>query len=116
MFKTFRFALAVAAAIACAACTALAPDAGGVVAIQNACAVDAGLRPTVTVLLAFATPQEQATVAGARAVIDPVCANPGGAYQANTIAAVTGASAQIVGLVAELQARKAQPPSKPAST
>ena len=112
MFRSVsKFLVVAALAVCAAACTTVAPDATGVAAIQNACAVDAGLRPTVDVLLAFATPQEKATVVGARAVIDPVCANPSGTFEANTVAAVTGASAQIVGLLTTLQERKAHPPS-----
>lgn len=93
-----------------AACAG-APTAGGVAAIQNACAIDAGLRPTVSALLIFATPQEVAAVGAARAVIDPVCANPNGTYEANTVAAVTAASAQVLGVLAELKSRQGHPPS-----
>lgn len=86
------------------------PTGDQVQAIRNACAFDAGLRPTVTMLLAvpdLATPEEIGAVAAARAVIDPICANPAGAPQENAIAAVSGASATIVGVVTQLQMRKA---------
>lgn len=112
--KHSLLALAIAAAAASlslAGCAASgAPDAPQVQMIQNACAVDAGLRPTVTALLAvpgLATPDEVAAVVAARAVIDPVCANPAGSVQANAIAAVTGASATVLGIVTQMQARKA---------
>lgn len=113
MLKSLRTPLLMLAAIACMALAACAgaPTAGGVAAIQNACAIDAGIRPTVSALLVFATPQEAAAVTAARAVIDPVCANPSGSYEANTVAAVTAASAQVLGVVATLQARKSHPPS-----
>ena len=93
------------------ACTStpMTPDANQVAAIQNACAVDAGLRPTVTLLLAvpgLAKVEEVAVVTAARAIIDPVCANPANSVQANAIAAVTGASAQIIGVVTQLQQRQ----------
>ena len=96
------------------ACTT-APTADQVAQIQTACAVDAGLRPTVTALLAIpglATTQEVAAVTAARAVIDPICANPAGTPQANALAALTTASGQVVAIVTTLQARKAAAPAK----
>ena len=77
--------------------------------------VDAGVRPTVTALLAIpglATAQEVAAVTAARAVIDPICANPAGTPQANALAALTTASGQVVAIVTTLQARKAAAPAK----
>ena len=68
------------------------------------------MRPTVTALLAIpglAKAEEIAAVTAARLAIDPVCANPSGNLQANALAAVTGASGQVVAIVAQLQARKA---------
>ena len=106
----FGFASICVAALLCACATpGAAPNAAQVADIQTACAVDAGLRPTVTGLLAIpglATVDEVAAVTAARAVIDPICANPGGTVQANAIAAVTSASAQVLGIVTQLQARK----------
>jgi len=104
-------ALAAAACITFAGCAApgATPDAAQVQQIQTACAIDAGLRPTVTALLAIpglATFDEVAAVGAARAVIDPICANPAGSVQANTIAAITSASAQLVGIVAQIEGRK----------
>jgi hypothetical protein len=86
-----------------------APSADQVVAIQNACAIDAGIRPTVTALLTvpgLATVQEVAAVTAARAVIDPICANPSGSVQANTLAVLTGATGNVLAIVTQLQARK----------
>ena len=109
-----RFALTALIALAAAsvallpACTT-APTADQVTQIQTACAVDAGVRPTVTALLAIpglATAQEIAGVAAARAVIDPICANPAGTPQDNALAALTTASGQVVAIVTTLQARK----------
>jgi len=110
MKKLFAMAFGLVLSVIAACTSTGAPDSRQVQAIQNACAVDAGVRPVVTVLLAtpgLATPDEVAAVAAARAVIDPVCSNPAGSVQANAIAAVTGASAQIVGIVTQLQARQA---------
>lgn len=113
MFKSIRSSLLMLAASAVMALSACAgaPTATGVQAIQNACALDAGLRPTVTLLIAFATPQEAAAVTAARAVIDPVCANPSGTYEANTVAAVSGAAGQILAVVTELKARQGKSPT-----
>ena len=106
--------IAAAACLMLAACSTpgAAPNAAQVSEIQTACAVDAGLRPTITGLLAIpnlATLDEVAAVTAARAVIDPICANPSGTVQAHAIAAVTSASAQVLGIVTQLQARKDAP-------
>lgn len=108
---TAMIALAAASVAVLPACTT-APTADQVAQIQTACAVDAGVRPTVTALLAIpdlATAQEIAAVAAARAVVDPICANPAGTPQANALAALTAASGQVVAIVTTLQARKAAP-------
>lgn len=97
--------IAVSAILAMSAC-ATVPNDQTVMVIQNSCAVDAGLRPVVTVLLAtpgVAQPEDVAAITAARAVIDPICANPSGPVQANAIAALTGATAQIVAITAKLQ-------------
>lgn len=112
--KRFLLSIALAAASAVVlatlpACTTV-PAANQVQAIQNACAVDAGIRPTVTVLLAvpgLAKPEQIAAVAAARAVIDPICANPIGTPQANAAAALAGATGQILAIVTDLQAKRA---------
>jgi len=109
----FRFALVAILAIPAAACTTVAPDAGGVQAITQACLVDATVRPQLDVLLAvpgLATPAERVTVADARLVIDPVCANPSGTFAANTATAFAGATGQIAALVEQLAARKTKVP------
>lgn len=106
-FATLAFAL-ISACLMLSGC-ATAPGAAEVTQIQTACAVDAGLRPTVTVLLAvpgLANVQDVAAITAARAVIDPICANPGGTPQANAIAILAGASGQLVGIVTQLQARQ----------
>lgn len=111
--KRFLLSIAVAAASAVVLATlpacATAPTDNQIQAIQNACAFDAGIRPTVTVLLAMpglAKPEQIAVVAAARAVIDPICANPGGMPQANAAAALAGATGQVLSVLADLQAKK----------
>lgn len=105
-----KIALACFTAVALCAC-ATTPTANQVAAITNACAIDAGLRPTVTLLMAvpgLATPPESAAIVAARAIIDPICANPSATPQANTLTLLTSASAQVIGIVTTLQARKAK--------
>lgn len=106
--KKTLLALSVAALAGCSAVPAT-PDAQQLSAIQTACAADAALRPTVTVLLAIpglATPEQVVGIAAARAVIDPVCAHPADGVAGNALAAVSGAAGQIVAYVADLQARR----------
>ena len=109
---SFICAFAIAAiVVALTACTTPtgAPDAAAVQQIQTACAVDAGLRPSVTALMVIpglVQPAEDAAIVAARAVIDPICANPSGNIQANAISALVSANAQLVGIVAQIQARK----------
>jgi len=114
-------AVSVASAAMLGGCSTLTgtPTDSQVAIIQNACAVDAGVRPTVTALLAIgglATADETAAVTAARALIDPICANPSGSVQANALAVVTGATGQIVAIVTKLQARKAAAPPAAASS
>jgi len=93
------------------------PTQNEIAAITNACAIDSGIRPIVTELLAvpgLATPAESLAVTTARAVIDPICANPSATPQANALSALTGASAQIIGIVTVLKARQAPSASKTA--
>jgi len=116
LFVAILCAVGLAALPACSTNPAATPNATQVTQIQNACAFDAGLRPTVSALLAIpglARPQEIAAVAAARAVIDPICANPGGSVQANTIAAVTGATAQVLTIATQLQQRSNPAASAP---
>lgn len=78
--------------------------------IQAACATDAAIRPSVTVLLTIpglATPEQIAGIAAARAVIDPICANPAAGLQGNASAALAGAVGQVVAYVAQMQAQRA---------
>jgi len=127
--KTSRFSSLLAAAV-CAAglpavafvsgCSTTPPTDSQVAAIQSACAVDAAVRPTVTALLAIpglAKAEEVTAVVAARAVIDPICVKPSGTVQANAVAAITAASGQVIGIVTQLQARKASaPPATSLST
>ena len=114
-------AVSVASAAMLGGCSTLTstPTDSQVALIQNACAADAAIRPTVTVLLdvtGLATADEAAAVKAARAVIDPICANPSGSVQENALAAVTGASGQIVAIVTKLQTRKATAPPAAAAS
>lgn len=89
---------------------ATAPTVTQVQAIQNACAIDAGIRPIVLELQAIpglVQPAENLAITAARGIIDPICANPAASPQANTLAALTGASAQIVGIVSSVKQRQA---------
>ncbi len=119
MKKFFLFLAAAVLALAFAACTTTgAPNATQVQAIQQACAIDAGVRPSVTVLLSIpglATVQEVAAVAAARAVIDPICANPAGSVQANSLAVLSSATGQVTSILIQLQARKAGAVPAPAA-
>lgn len=102
-------AIALAAGLMMSACATSPPSDDQVAKIQTACAIDAGVRPAVTALLAvpdLATPTEAAAVAAARAVIDPVCANPSAPLQTSAISAVSSASMQLVTMAAQLQARR----------
>lgn len=79
-------------------------------AIQNACAVDKGLRPSVDLLLAIpglAKPEELAAITTARAIIDPICANPAGPFTLDPQAELTRATATVMGLAVQLEQRKA---------
>ena len=108
LFCAFVLAAIVVGLTACAS-PAGAPDAAQAQQIQMACAVDAGLRPTVTALMAIpglVQPAENVAIVAARAVIDPICANPAGNIQANAISVLVNANAQLVGIVAQVQARK----------
>jgi len=98
--KRFIAAVVVLALSACATVPNAAPS------IQNACAVDTGLRPVVSALLAtpgVAQPEDVAIVAAVRAIIDPICANPDGMAQSDAIAAVTNTTFQIIAVSAKLQ-------------
>lgn len=106
--------VALASITACAAFTGT-PGAAQVVAIQDACAIDAGLRPTVQALIFLATPDEQKAVQVAEAGIDTVCANPSGSIEANTLAIFGENTAQIINIVGQLKSRKARAAASAAS-
>ena len=106
-----KYAIAIIATLVVYACAnpGAKPSDIQVQQIENACAVDAGIRPTITAFMAIpglVQPAEDAAIIAARAVIDPICANPAGNVQSNAISALTSASAQVVGIVAQIQARK----------
>lgn len=105
---------ACAIGLALSACTTAgvptSPTDQQVARIQAACATDAAIRPSVTVLLTIpglATPEQAAGIAAARAVIDPICANPEAGLQGNSAAALAGAVGQVVAYVAQMQAQRA---------
>jgi len=103
--KKYLLAL-VSSAILLGACTAT-PPADIVVAIQNACIVDAGLRPVAKALqLALANPIESLALDSARSVIDPICANPAGSINANTMTILATNIGNIESIVVTLEARK----------
>ena len=105
--------LAASALIGCSILSSTAPPTSAQVQeITNACAIDAGVRPAVTALEALATPAEVAGITAARAIIDPICANPSATSQTDAITAFTAAVTQVVGYEATLSARKAATPPK----
>jgi hypothetical protein len=108
-------AIACSALCACAALTAT-PSQAQVTAIQSACIGDAVIRPIVTDLEVLATPAEVAAITAARAVIDPVCANPSAPLAADAATTFSESTAQIATIVASLQARKKAAPAAPAPT
>jgi hypothetical protein len=78
--------------------------------VKLACATDAGLRPTVDVLLALpgvAKPEEVAAVVAARAIIDPICKNPDAPFagSGDPYLLVTQATATVTGILVQLQTR-----------
>lgn len=102
-------AAALSIAVCFAGCTT-PPTQTQVQQITNACAMDKGLRPSVDVLLAIpglAKPEEIAAVAAARAIVDPICANPSAPFPADPTAQITQATATVAGLVVQIEARKA---------
>lgn len=113
--RAFAGCLALVACLAITACASFTgtPGDAQVAEIKNACAIDAGLRPTVKVLLVLATPDEQRAVTAAETVIDTVCANPSGSLQANTLTVFSESTAQIMNVVATLQSRKARAARSP---
>lgn len=95
-------------ALLAAACST-PPTAGQLYAIQTACGSDAALRPTVSILLSIpglATPQEVAGIAAARAIIDPICADPGAPVGTTAAQSLAGAAGQVAAYVVAMQARQ----------
>ncbi len=111
-----RILLIAAAALALTGCVSTPgqdskqPD---VAQIQAACAADALIRPSVSALLdvpGLATLEQKGAVMAARAVIDPICANPAAAKQ-GAITGLTNATAQVLAVyVAMKQSRAASAP------
>ena len=93
-------------AICLGACTT-PPPSDIVAGIQNACFIDASIRPSVNALEPLATIQEVQAISAARAVIDPICANPSGSVQANTLTILATNIGNIQGILISLQTRKA---------
>ncbi|APB98499.1 hypothetical protein A4F89_03630 [Polynucleobacter asymbioticus] len=93
------------AAVGLSACMTT-PPADIVVAIQNSCVIDAGIRPTVTALEVLATPMEVQAINAARAIIDPICANPSASVQANTLTILATNVGNIQGILVALQIKK----------
>ena len=109
--------LSVACSIALSACVAgVAPGAPAdqqVARIQAACATDAAVRPSVTVLLTIpglATHEQAAGIEAARAIIDPSWAKRAAGVQGNRAAELGGAVGQGVAYVAQMQAQRAADP------
>lgn len=102
--------LLVTAGVALALVACGTPTGGQVQQIRMACAADAGLRPSIDVMLAvpnFATPEEMAAIVAARAVIDPICKNPEAPFAGgDPYMAVTQATATVAGIMVQMQARK----------
>lgn len=114
MKQTLACIICMACSIVLSACVTagapVAPTDQQVARIQAACATDAAIRPSVTVLLTIpglATPEQAAGIAAARAIIDPICANPAAGLQGNSAAALAGAVGHVVAYFAQMQARRA---------
>jgi hypothetical protein len=109
--------LTLLAAIAAALCLLVGcgtlPTPTQVGQIRIACAADAGLRPSVSILMAIpglANPEEVLAVNAARGVIDQVCANPEAPFAGgDPYVAVTQATGTLAGVLVQLQTRKAGP-------
>lgn len=93
-----------------AACTT-PPTPGQQSQIRMACAADAGIRPSVDVMLmipGLAKPEEVAAVVAARAIIDPICKDPAAPFAGgDPYVAVTQASASVAGVLVQVESRKA---------
>lgn len=98
-------AAAAFAAVALSGCATTA-NQDPIQAIQQACADDAALRPEVTRLLAIpdlASPKTITAVAGARVMIDGICAAPTASDRVRLIQAVSS----VVSVYIELKTAKA---------
>ena len=93
---------------ACATTTEQTPEQARISRINRACALDAGIRPVVTVMMTDpdVSAEDVATIVALRAVIDPVCANPSGNAGDNVATAFAAATSQMLTTVARIQAEK----------
>lgn len=116
--RTFAAAAALLACVAITACAAFtgAPGAAQVAAVQSACMLDGAVRPTVTLLEVLATPDEVTAIAAARAIIDPVCANPSAPLAADAASTFAESTAQIANILVQLQVRKKAALATPATS
>lgn len=106
MKKLLVIALSAFILAACSS-TPPSPTATQVAIIQNACLVDAGLRPIVGGLEIFATPVEVLAINAAHGVIDPICANPSANIVTNVTTILASNIDNIKTIITTLQARKA---------
>lgn len=98
------------ASVVLAACAASPDQPAGVAKVQAACAADAVIRPSVTALLAtpgLATPEQALAVAGARAIIDPICADPSKPLADNGAQALANATGTVLAIYTQVRAAKA---------
>lgn len=104
------FVYVIFAAVVFLAGCAYPPTPGQVNQIKVACAADAGLRPSVDLLLSLpglAKPEEVLAITSARVIIDPICKNPDSPpIGIDPYSEVTKASALIAGTVAQMEMRK----------
>jgi len=113
--RLFSLILSAGFALALTACQSTGPlPTEQVQQIQAACNADAVIRPTANVLMTFATPAETAAVVAARAVIDPICANPAN-IGANAPAQLAAATGTVACVYTQVQARKEGKPGDPAA-
>jgi hypothetical protein len=95
----------IASALALTACTTQ-PTQNEVNTITNICLIDSGIRPLVTALEVFATPDEISGIAAARVAIDQVCENPSSSVASNAVGILTKNVGYIQSILVKLQNRK----------
>lgn len=105
MKKLFLISIAALALVACSSVTPAQESQ-----IKTACATDAIIRPSVTALLeapGLATIEQKSAVLAARAIIDPICANPSVPVQDQVAQGLAAAVGQVVVIYTELKTKKA---------